>query len=89
MWSRKISSSPISMTGSSGLLEQHVRVAVEDVAAEEDHQVAGDVDDEVKEKCEAGDADQDLRADRRTKTRTRVAMTIIRMRRTVVLLRQR
>ena len=53
------------MTGSSGLLFERVRVVVEDVGPEEDQQVAGDVDDEIEEKSEAGDADEELRADRR------------------------
>jgi hypothetical protein len=43
---------------------QRVRVLVEDGRPEEDHQVAGDVNQEVKEKGDAGDADDDLRADR-------------------------
>ena len=64
MWIRKISSSPISMTGSSGLPLERVRVLVEDLRAEEHQQVAGDVDDQIDEQREPGDADEELHPDR-------------------------
>jgi hypothetical protein len=44
--------------------QQRMRVLVEEPGAEEDEQVAGDVQDQIQEKREAGDADEDLRADR-------------------------
>jgi hypothetical protein len=40
------------------------RVPVEGVGSEEDHQVAGDVDQKITKECEAGDSDEQLRADR-------------------------
>jgi hypothetical protein len=46
-------------------LFHHVGVLIEDGWAEEDQEVSGDVNDEVKKKCEAGDADENFRADRR------------------------
>ena len=39
------------------------RVAVEDARTEEHQQVSGDVNKEVTKKCEAGDADEELRPD--------------------------
>ena len=42
---------------------ERVRVLVERCRPEEDDQIAEDVDDEVDEKGEAGDADEDLRRD--------------------------
>ena len=45
-------------------LLHHIGVLVEDLRPEEDQQVSADVDQEVKEKCKAGNADEDLRADR-------------------------
>ena len=43
---------------------ERVRVLVEGGGPEEDQQVAGDMNEEIQEKGEAGDADEDLRADR-------------------------
>ena len=45
---------------------ERVGVLVEDLWTEEHHQVAGDVNNQIKKKCESGNADEDLRADRRT-----------------------
>ena len=53
------------MTSISGLLFERVRVLVEERRAEEHQQVADDVNDQVEEKREAGDADQELHPDRR------------------------
>ena len=75
MWTRKTaSSSELDHRQQRIPLFQHVGVLVEDGRAEEDQEVAGDVDDEIKNKCEAGDADENFRADRRSEERV-VAMT--------------
>ena len=64
MWSRKISSRPISIDRQQRIALERVRVPVEGVGPEKHQQVAGDVDDEIQEEREAGDADEQLRADR-------------------------
>ena len=53
------------MTREERVALERVRVLVEDRRPEEDHQVAGDVNDEIEEEADAGEADEDLRADRR------------------------
>ena len=59
------------MIGSSGLLSSVYAYLLKNAGPEEDQQVAGDVNDQIEEKGEAGDADEDLRADREAKTRDR------------------
>ena len=53
------------MTGISGLLSSMCAYPLKMSRADEDQQVAGDMDDEIEEQGEAGHADQNLRADRR------------------------
>jgi hypothetical protein len=48
-----------------GVSFERVRVRVEDGRSEEDHQVTGDVDEEIEEESDAGNPDHEFRADRR------------------------
>ena len=66
MWIRKIEQQADLDDRQQRVAFERVGVVVEDVGSEEDQQVAGDVDDEIENEREAGDADQDLRADGRT-----------------------
>ncbi len=53
------------MTRMSGLPPNRSSVRVERVRTEEEHRVPDDVDDQIQDQEEAGDADEELRADGR------------------------
>jgi hypothetical protein len=52
-----------------GIGQEPVRVLVEDVRPQGHHQIAGDVDDQIEGESDSGEADEDLRADRRADDR--------------------
>ena len=50
------------MTGTSGLLVSVYAYCIEGRGFEEDQKITGDVRQEIKKKCESGNANDDLRA---------------------------